>query len=78
MAIVICNMEKCKYLSKKPLRKWKFKDGGKCYGCTLEAISISRIPCFDGWERDVVGEENMAKCNFYTPIENDENIEDIE
>ena len=72
MATVICNMRDCKYSSKKPLRKWKFKHGGKCYGCTLEAISISKIFSFDGWEEDVVGKENMAKCNYYTPTDDNE------
>lgn len=69
MAVVTCTMN-CVHRSKRPLRKWKRKDGKKCYGCTLEAVTISRICDPDNYIIDVVGEEEMASCANYEPIEN--------
>jgi len=69
MATVICDMEKCKYRSKRPSRKWVKKSGEKCYGCTLEAISVNRIFDPDAYVIDVVGEDCMASCRNYTPME---------
>ena len=58
MATIVCTMN-CKHRSKRPLRKYTFKDGRKCYGCKLETVTISRI--FDPEE------EQMAHCNCYEP-----------
>lgn len=69
MANVVCNMEDCKYKSKRPLRKWQHSDGSKCYGCTLETISISRIADPDGDCATLIGELEMAQCRDYEPIE---------
>ena len=68
MAKVICNM-KCKHRSKKPLRTYKYRSGEKCYGCTLDAISVSRIFDPDDYVVEVVEEKNMAQCSCYEPIE---------
>ena len=70
IAKVICNMN-CKHRSKKPLRTYKYKSGDRCYGCTLDAISVSRIFDPDDYVIEVVGEENMAHCLCYEPIEED-------
>ena len=70
MAVVTCTMN-CIHRSKRPLRKWKRKSGEKCYGCTLEAITISRIYDPDKDVFNLVGEEKMARCANYEPIESD-------
>lgn len=70
MAKVICGMN-CKHKSKKPLRTYKYKSGERCYGCTLDAISVSRIFDPDEYVVEVVGEENMAQCVHYEPIKED-------
>lgn len=66
----ICNMN-CKHRSKRPSRTYRTAGGEKCYGCTLDAISISRIFDPDVYVVKVVGEENMARCAFYKPVEED-------
>lgn len=70
MAKVICNM-KCKHRSKRPLRKYKYESGNRCYGCTLDTISVSRIFDPDNYVVQVVAEEDMAHCLNYEPIEED-------
>lgn len=65
-------MVKCKHRSKRPLRSYIKKSGEKCYGCTLDAISILRITDPDNYVVEVVDEKNMAACAFYDPI-NEEN-----
>lgn len=70
MAKVICNMN-CKHRSKKPLRTYKYKSGDRCYGCTLDAICVSRIIDPDDYVVEVVDEENMAHCEYYEPMEVD-------
>ena len=70
MAKVICNMN-CKHRSKKPLRTYKYKSGDRCYGCTLDAICVSRIIDPDDYVVEVVDEENMAHCAYYEPMEVD-------
>lgn len=67
MATVICYMTDCIYRSKRPSKKYTTKDGGKCYGCMKDAIAISRIPDPDDYVINVVGEENMGTCLYYTP-----------
>lgn len=74
MAQVICNMN-CKNRSKKPLRKWKMKSGTKAYGCKLEAIVVGRIFDPDGDCCATVGEDCMAQCKYYEPIEEEGGIE---
>ena len=68
MAKVVCNMN-CKHRSKHPMRKYRKKDGSKCYGCTLDAISISRIFDPDNYVIQVIGEQDMARCSHYEPKE---------
>lgn len=66
MATIVCTMN-CKHRSKRPLRKYTFKDGRKCYGCKLETVTISRIFDPDAYVIQVIEEEQMAHCNFYEP-----------
>lgn len=73
MAKVICQMN-CKHRSKRPMRNYKFKSGGRCYGCTLDAITILRIFDPDDYVVHAVGEENMGSCIHYEPIDEDEDI----
>ena len=40
MADLICSMI-CKHRSKRPLRKWRNKDGSPCFGCSLKYVKIS-------------------------------------
>lgn len=68
MTVIACRMD-CKYRSKRPLRKHKYKDGSKCYACTLERITMTRN---FGEVRQVAGEKNMAMCNSYEPLEEDD------
>lgn len=70
MAKVICGL-KCKYRSKRPMRNYKYKDGRPCYGCTRDTISITRVFDPDGDMVATVGEENMACCIYYEPIEDE-------
>lgn len=70
MAVVTCTMN-CIHRSKRPLRKWKRQSGEKCYGCILETITISRIWDPDGDAHCLLGEEGMARCANYKPIESD-------
>ena len=64
MAKVICNIGNCKHRLKKPLRTYKRRDGKKCYGCELHAISVSLK--FDP-DRDIC----IASCDDYEPVEED-------
>ena len=68
MTVVACRMD-CKHRSKRPLRKYKYKDGSKCYACTLEGITITHN---FGEVKAVAGERNMAMCNNYEPLERDD------
>ena len=71
MATIVCDMA-CKHRSKIKLRKWRYKDGRPCYTCGLEAVTISRVFDMDGDICAVAGEENMAHCAFYEPLEEPE------
>ena len=62
MAKVICNIGNCKHRLRKPLRTYKRRDGKRCYGCELHAISVSLK--FDP-DLDVC----IASCDDYEPIE---------
>lgn len=75
MADLICSMA-CKHRSKRPSRKWNHKDGRPCYACTLNYVYISRVFDMDGDICAVAGEDNMAHCTFYEPIEEPEGEED--
>jgi len=75
MADLICSMA-CKHRSKRPLRKWKKKDGSPCYGCSLKYVNISRAFDWDGDIYAVAGEKNMARCVFYEPLDEPEGEED--
>ena len=68
MADLICSMT-CKHRSKRPLQKWRNMDGNPCYGCSLKYVKISRAFDFDGDICAIVGEENIAHCAFYEPID---------
>ena len=72
MTKIICDMEKCKHRSKKPLRSYTRKSGEKCYGCTLDAISILRISDPDNYVVEVIDEKNMAACADYNPIDEED------
>lgn len=76
MANLICSMA-CKHRSKHPLRKWRNKDGSPCYGCSLKYVKISRVFDWDGDIWSKAGEENMAHCIFYEPIDESEGEEAI-
>ena len=68
MAKVICRMNS-KHRSKRPMRKYKYKSGKPCYGCTLDAVGISRIVDPEDYIIQVVGEKEMARCLNYEPVE---------
>lgn len=68
MAKVICRMN-CKHRSKRPLRTYRYKSGERCYGCTLDVITISKMFDPDLYIVKVAGEENMARCSLYEPFE---------
>lgn len=68
MAKVICSMN-CKHRSKRPMRKYKYESGDPCYGCTLDAVSISRILDPDDYVGQVIDEKEMAHCLYYEPVE---------
>lgn len=67
MAKVICNMTDCVHRSKRPLRKWRYKSGARCYGCTLETVSVSKVFDPDGDIEATAGIENTARCSCYEP-----------
>lgn len=69
MAKVICDMEGCVHRSKRPLKKWRYRDGRPCYGCKLETIGVTRISDPDGDCRATISERNMAHCSDYEPEE---------
>lgn len=48
MADLICDMADCKHRSKRPLKKWRSKDGSRCYGCTLQYIITNCVVDPDG------------------------------
>lgn len=66
MADLVCDMD-CIHKSKRPLRKWRNKDGSECYGCSLKHVAIDRISDPDGEVGNAVGEESMACCTCYEP-----------
>ena len=68
MTKIICNVD-CQHRSKMPLRSYTKRNGEKCYGCSLDAVSISRIFDPDNYVVEVVGEGNMAVCMYYKPVE---------
>lgn len=69
VADLICNMNDCKYRSRRPLRKWRNTDKSPCYGCTQRFVVITRVFDPDGDIETVGGTENMAHCCFYEPID---------
>ena len=69
MTKIICDADDCIHRSKRPLRTWMKSNGDKCYGCTLEAITIGKIYDPDGDIYNVFGEEKVM-CKDYEPIEN--------
>lgn len=71
MAVLMCNMNDCKHRSKRPLRYWKNKSGGKCYGCAREFVVVTMVFDPDGDIEAVAGKESMATCAFYEPMEKD-------
>ena len=75
MAIVVCNME-CKRRSKRKMRNIKYADGRPCYGCSMKHIVVHRLPDPDGDVRRTAGEENMAICAYYEPL-NEEDEYDL-
>lgn len=67
MANLICAMSDCKHRSKRPLKKWKHKDGSKCYSCLLRYTVITEVFDADGDIEAVAGRENIAHCINYEP-----------
>ena len=67
MTDVICGMEECIHRSKKPMRKYKYNDGRKCYKCTLEIVQIKDKGC---QETDELLDERLPCCNKYEVKEN--------
>ena len=65
---VICNMKECIHRSKRPLRKWHMLDGSPCYSCNSDQIFINQPYDPDGEIYALTG-EIFAKCNRFTPIE---------
>lgn len=65
MAKVICSMTDCVHRSKRPMRKWKYTNGAKCHGCTLDFVTVSRVFDTDGDIEALAGSENMAHCDHY-------------
>lgn len=66
MAQIICRNDKCPYRSKRPLRKYVLKSGDqtfKCYGCTLDVVTIGPIFDLDGDLKGLLG---------YAPVECEE------
>lgn len=72
MADLICNMNDCKYRSRRPLRKWRRNDNSPCYGCTRSFVVITRVFDPDGDIETVGGKENMTRCCFYEPIDKED------
>lgn len=69
MADLICDMNDCKYRSRRPLRKWRRKDKSPCYGCTQRFVVITCVFDPDGDIEAVGDKENMAHCCFYESID---------
>ena len=63
MADLICSMI-CKHRSKRPLRKWRNKDGSPCFGCSLKYVKISRVFDMDGDICAVAGEGTWLIARF--------------
>ena len=40
MTDVICTMDDCIHRSKRTMRKYKMRNGSKCYKCTLDIILV--------------------------------------
>lgn len=78
MADLICFMSDCKYISKKPYRKYVGFKCSKVYGCTLPYTSITLMSDPDGEIKEMVVRENMAHCAYYRPYKKegfpDENL----
>ena len=74
MATVICTMTDCVHRSKRKLKRWQFKSGQPCYGCKLESITISEIFDPDRYVEQIISKEDMARCCFYEPKEEKEEI----
>lgn len=68
MAKATCSM-KCKHRSKRPMQKYKRASGDPCYGCTLDTAVISRIVDPEDYIIQAIGEEEMARCLHYEPVE---------
>ena len=77
MAVLICDAP-CVHRSKRALRSWKRKVGGKCYGCSLDAVVVSRVFDPDGDITAVAGIENTAVCSRFSPIAKEVDEDDEE
>lgn len=67
MAKVICDRADCVHRSNRPMRKWKYADGRKCYGCKLDTVTIILISDPDGDVEVLIGRKEMAHCSNYEP-----------
>ena len=66
MTDIICSMEDCIHRSKRPMRKYKKRDGSECYKCTLDMVLVKEegdaetyellgrdLPCCARYEKGV-------------------------
>lgn len=67
MAKVICQMSDCIHRSKRKSRTWKYASGAPCYGCMLEAVTITNVFDPDGDIEALAGKENTVICMHYEP-----------
>lgn len=69
MANVICLVTDCKYRSKRPLKKWRFRSGERCYGCALDVMTVTETFDPDGDIHEVGGPDVHTHCVNYEPEE---------
>ncbi len=70
MTDVICDMEDCLYRSKRAMRKYKMRNGSKCYKCTLDNILIIDNATT---ETDELYDKEFPCCKMYEKEEMLEN-----
>lgn len=66
MANVICDMEDCKYRSKRRTRNYIKKNGEHCYKCTLKVINIQNESTT---ETDELFDKEFPCCKNYQKME---------
>ena len=66
MPNVICDIEDCKYRSKRRMRNYIKKNGKYCYKCTLKVINIRDESTN---ETDKLFDEEFPCCKSYQKME---------